>query len=209
MQNDTTESQNTFGEKVKVWLEENLRLILSVLIVLAIAGGIYSYSQRTQSPTITSTDEEISTEAPQDETTDTTTDIATTEPQEETAAPNDTQTTQEASKPQDQQVTSAETSKETEQSFIVTAQRGDGSTHLARKALANYLEKNPDSALTKEHKIYIEDYLRKHDSKGAVKIGASVEFSKDAIKAAIEKSKQLNDAQLKNLKKFSARVSSL
>lgn len=203
MQHENTESQNTFGEKIKVWLEENLRIILSVLIVLAIAGGIYSYSQRTQSPTVTSIEEEISTEAPADEMADTITES------QETTVPSDTETTQEVSKPQDQQVTSAETSRETEQAFIVTAQRGDGATHLARKALANYLEKNPDSALTKEHKIYIEDYLRKHDSKGAVKIGASTEFSKDAIKAAIEKSKQLNDAQLRNLKKFSARVASL
>ena len=84
-------------------------------------------------------------------------------------------------------------------------------THLARRALADHLEKNPDSALTAEHKIYIEDYLRKNvsSSQQSVYVGTTVEFSKDLIRTAIERSKQLNDAQIKNLHKYAVQVPSL
>ena len=83
-------------------------------------------------------------------------------------------------------------------------------TTLARKALADYLENNPDSSLTPEHKIYIEDYLRKNVSrKGRVAVGASVEFSKDLINNAVNSSKQLNARQLQNLHKYAVRVPSL
>ncbi len=37
---------------IKVWFQENLRMVVSVVIVVAIAGGIYSYSKRTEAPTI-------------------------------------------------------------------------------------------------------------------------------------------------------------
>ena len=63
---------------------------------------------------------------------------------------------------------------------------------------------------TKEHKIYIEDYLRKNISqKGGVHVGTSLEFSKDLVQKAIAQSKTLNERQLKNLQKYSARVTSL
>lgn len=205
-ENQFDSQDSTTGDKIKAWLEDNLRILLSVLIVIAIAGGIYSYSQRSQSPTITDISEEETSDIAQQEI-----DIIT--PTEEEAAPSSetpAQITQDQTATPDKQVSSTETSKETEGSFIETAQQGDGTTHLARRALADYLEKNPDSALTKEHKIYIEDFLRKTSShQGKVAMGASVEFSKDAIKGAIEKSKQLNDAQLRNLKKYSSRVSNL
>jgi len=109
-----------------------------------------------------------------------------------------------------EEVTAVATSKETGESFIETAGSGDGVTHLARRALANYLEKNPDSTLTPEHKIYIEDYLRKNVGfSGRVYVGTSVEFSKDLVSQAIEQSKKLNDNQLKNLHKYSVMVPSL
>ncbi|MFA5993756.1 MAG: hypothetical protein WC823_02225, partial [Parcubacteria group bacterium] len=102
------------------------------------------------------------------------------------------------------------TSQETEKSFVETAGRGDGTTVLARRALANYLEKNQDTTLSAEHKIYIEDYLRKKASyKGSVHVGTSVEFSKDLIQEAIGRSKTLNERQLKNLHKYAVRVPSL
>ena len=38
----------TSSNEVRNWLQENLRVIVSVFIVGAIALGIYSYSQRTE-----------------------------------------------------------------------------------------------------------------------------------------------------------------
>lgn len=182
--------EDTSASQAKAWIQENLRIIVSVFIVAAIALGIYSYSQRTE----TLTDEEVS-------------------------ALLDTKGTDGSVNGQDMSqgtvksevkgvVVTPELSKETETSFVEQAERGNGTTHLARRALAHYLEKNPDSSLSAEHKVYIEDYLRKNVAfKGMVTTKTSVEFEKVLINQAIEKSKTLNANQLQNLKKYSARVS--
>lgn len=182
------EPMNDDGATMKQWLQDNLRIIVSILIVVAIAAGIYSYSKRAdvsdQSAT-PSAEEQLSEE-----------NLA----KKETSA--DATDTRKPSSPIIE-------SQETETSFIETAVKGDGTTHLARRALANYLEKNSDSALTAEHKIYIEDFLRKNIPEKRVALGASVEFSKDLIQNAITKSKNLNEKQLQNLHKYAVRVPSL
>lgn len=191
-----TETQEEKSEQLKRWFQDNLRIIISVAIVIIIAGGIYSYSKRTDSPIVA--DQEQATEE-----NDTTTDEEKVADKTEEAKVTENKDTKPAVSP-------AQTSKETEVSFVETAGKGDGLTVLARRATANYLEKNQDSTLTKEHKIYIEDYLRKAvGQKGGVRVGTSVEFSKDLIQKAIAASKTLNENQLKNLQKYSARVSSL
>ena len=40
--------EESSANQAKAWIQENLRIIVSVFIVAAIALGIYSYSQRTQ-----------------------------------------------------------------------------------------------------------------------------------------------------------------
>lgn len=181
----------TPADQAKLWIQENLRIIVSVFIVVAIALGIYNYSQRTQ--TTLSDDENILLDTKGDT-------EMTTEPTEATtpSVTNNVKT---------EIAVTPDLSRETEASFVEQAVSGNGTTHLARRALAHYLEKNPDSSLTVEHKIYIEDYLRKninHD--GVVTTKTSVEFSKTLIHQAIDHSKTLNDKQLQNLKKYSARV---
>lgn len=181
------------SEKVKTWIQENLRVVVSVFIVAAIALGIYSYSDRS-----VPTDESmIAEEMTSSEATEAEDVVATTEKTEVAG-----------SEAKGDIMVPAETSRETESTFVETASAGEGLTHLARKAAANYLEKNADSSLTAEHKIYIEDYLRKKvGHQGGVRIGTSVEFSKDLIRDAIAQSKTLNERQLKNLEQYSARVS--
>ncbi|MFZ2187519.1 MAG: hypothetical protein WAV46_02720 [Candidatus Moraniibacteriota bacterium] len=183
--------EESSADQAKAWVQENLRIIVSVFIVAAIALGIYSYSQRTQ---ISSDDNTL---------------LDTKSGETSTVQTEDTQS-QDAVKAEvkNSVVVTAELSRETETSFIEQAERGNGRTHLARRALAHYLEKNADSSLTAEHKVYIEDYLRKNVSyQGAVTTKTSIEFSKDLIKQGIEKSKTLNERQLQNLQKYSARVS--
>ena len=180
------------------WLRDNLRIIISIIIVVAIAGGVYSYSKRNQ--VATDKGNRVATEQNEDEQGK----IEVKEGEEGvvSAKPGEQQ--------KSQQVAPAGTSQETDGSFIETAGKGDSQTKLARRALANYLEKNPDSELTAEHKIYIEDYLRKHSGfKGSVHIGTSMEFSKDLVTRAIESSRNLNDKQLENLHKYAVRVPSL
>lgn len=192
MEEYTPESKEAKIEELKRWFQDNLRIIISVAIVVVIAGGIYSYSKRTDSPIVAEPTVTTSDETPVDA----------------TAKTDESKTTD--AKGAKQAVSSTATSKETESSFVETAGKNDSLTVLARRATANYLEKNQDSALTKEHKIYIEDYLRKNvGHKGGVHVGTSVEFSKDLVSKAIAQSKTLNERQLKNLQKYSARVSSL
>lgn len=187
--NEPIDLQEESGDKATAWVQDNLRVIVSVFIVAAIALGIYSYSGRNaDTDTVgsgSSTEETANTE----------------NGDSDIAKKNVTPT---------EKIAPAELSRETEKSFIESAERGNGTTHLARRALSNYLEKNPDSSLSREHKVYIEDYLRKNvDRKGNVKVGTSVEFSKALIDQAISKSKTLNDRQLENLKRYSMRAPSL
>lgn len=96
------------------------------------------------------------------------------------------------------------------QSYKFSAERGEGLTHLARKALRRYLtEEVKDITLTPEHKVYIEDYIQKKLGGRWLKLGEEVEISFDLIKEAIEASQKLTSEDLENLKKFSARVPSL
>jgi hypothetical protein len=180
------EEQNQGG--MKQWLQDNLRIILSIAIVFVIGFGIYSYSK--QAPVTDENQNQASEETAVSE------DSTSVTGQEQAS---ETKTDKEA----------PVASQETEQSFIETAIKGDGSTTLARRALANYLEKNPDTALTPEHKIYIEDFLRKNATKNKVSIGTSIEFSKSSIQDAIGRAKNLNEKQLQNLHKYAVRVPSL
>lgn len=184
--------EETSANQVKAWVQENLRILVSVFIVAAIAFGIYSYSQRSQ----TVTDDSMLLDTKGDDSA-----VVMEEDGKTTSTPTGVKNAVTTTG------TTGELSRETEASFVEQAERGDGATHLARRALAHTLEKNPDSSLTAEHKVYIEDYLRKHVAhSGSVKVGTSIEFSKALIQQAIEKSKTLNDRQLQNLKKYSARV---
>ena len=193
---EKNEEQGISLEDTKSWLQDNLRIIISIIIVVAIAGGVYSYSKRNQMPA-EKNDKVASEQVSQDKVN------AEVQKGNENAA-----STQEGQ--QKKAAVSTGTSQETEGSFVETAGRGDSQTRLARRALANYLEKNPDSGLTPEHKIYIEDYLRKSSGfKGSVHIGTSVEFSKDLVTKAIGSSKNLSDKQLQNLHKYAIRVPSL
>lgn len=185
--------EESSANQAKAWIQENLRIIVSVFIVAAIALGIYSYSERSQNI----------------EGGDTSTLLETKGGEEGMMQSEDSQSPSAVkAEVKNAVVVTEELSQETETSFIETAERGNGTTHLARRALAHYLEKNADSSLTAEHKVYIEDYLRKNISfQGTVTTKTSIEFSKDLINQGIEKSKTLNDSQLQNLKKYSARVS--
>jgi hypothetical protein len=183
------------AQKMRVWAQENLRIITSVFIVAVIAFGIYSYSDRGISSDDAGLKKIASSETSKEDT-----GAVTSEEAEKTSMSTD-ETKQAEAAP-------VETSRETETSFIEVANRGEGLTHLARRATTDYLDKNADSSLTAEHRIYIEDYLRKKAAhQGGIKTGTDVEFSKSLVKEAIDASKNLNERQLENLKKYSARVS--
>lgn len=89
--------------------------------------------------------------------------------------------------------------------IIEKAMSGEGITHLARRALKNYTENNPEN-LTSEHKIYVEDYLKDSIGSRPLEVGEEITFSEDLIKEAIDASLELTPEQLNNLEKYSALV---
>ncbi len=183
------ESHNT---EVRSWFQENLRVIVSIFIVAAIALGIYSYSQRAENLS----DEDIAS-------------LLETKGEEENTVNAEGDAMEKDETVSKGTVVTPELSKETDATFVETAEAGDGMTHLARRALTHTLEANGDTSLSAEQKIYVEDYLQKHvGGNQALNPGSTVEFSKEAINQAIESAKTLNDAQLAHLKKYSQRVNS-
>lgn len=231
---ETLEDQELSSEaeegSFSTWLQENLRMLISIVIVVAIAAGIYAYSKRTQAPSIGPEEEQIaqeeetegkisilgeekqpSAESDQEKIAGEQTQQATpTEQQPASKQPATVpgEAAKPAEKPAPEKVITSPESQETEEAFIETAGKGDSTTVLARRALSHYLEKNPDSSIIKEHRIYIEDYLRRRVENGLIHVGESRTFQKSMISEAIQKAKELNDQQLKNLSKYAAKVSS-
>ena len=178
------ESHNHEGQN---WFQENLRIIVSIFIVAAIALGIYSYSQRAENLS----DEDIASllETKGDETKD--------------SAMNGDEAVSKGT------VVTPELSEEKEASFVETAEAGDGMTHLARRALTHALENNTDWNLSAEQKVYVEDYLQKHaGGNAALNPGSKVEFSKEMMNQAVENAKGLSEAQLAHIKPYAQKVSS-
>jgi len=94
--------------------------------------------------------------------------------------------------------------------ITMVAVRGQGITHLARFALQRYLnEQKPNVALTKEHKIFIEDFLKDNVKKTRIHPESELTFSLDLINKAITASQNLTPAKLHRLMRYSKRVPSL
>ncbi len=176
------------------WFQENLRIIVSIFIVAAIALGIYSYSQRAENLS----DEDIASllETKGDEAKDSAAegDEAKTEGDETTSKGT---------------TVTPELSEEKEASFVETAEAGDGMTHLARRALTHALESNPDWNLSAEQKVYVEDYLQKNaGGNQALNPGSKIEFSKEMMNKAIENARGLSEAELARITPYAQKVSS-
>jgi len=113
-ENKNEEYENEDGT-AKGWFQENLRIIISIVIVIAIAGGIYSYSKRSQAPiSVTSIGEEQIIEQGNVSGENATGTEGVIGQQEETA-------TDATASQKSKQVAPTGTSQETEGSFVETA----------------------------------------------------------------------------------------
>jgi hypothetical protein len=87
--------------------------------------------------------------------------------------------------------------------YTVYANRGEGITHLARRAMNEYLqETGVEYELTKEHKVYVEDYLQNKTGAESIEVDHQETFSENLIEEAISSAKQLTPNSLDNLKKY-------
>jgi hypothetical protein len=248
------EDQEEYEEEeggFKTWLQDNIRIILAVLIVVAIAVGLYSYSQRVPEPGEEGQEtaqqeegqegeEEVSvteeTDGQEDEVVTENGDVAisgddqesgdqvevgngvATEGQQQAQGKGKGQTTgkggwtveeeQEAMESMEEQTTSQSTHNSGE-AITVTAQQGDSITTMARRALAEYLNQTGETGLNAQHKVFVEDYLRKRASQQRVSVGEEISFSKSMIQQGIQEAKNLNQSQLSYLERFSSRVPNL
>ena len=90
-------------------------------------------------------------------------------------------------------------------SFTVYVLPGEGLTNLARRVIAQYLEKFFNNAyLSKEGKIYAEDYIKRElkNKIGPLKTGERMDFSVSLIEQAIIKAKALSFQETASLGKY-------
>lgn len=195
--------EDSFLNKIK----ESPRTVSAIIIILIVAAAIYAFSgnkqdnndQVAEQPTATPTAETSTTPTPDDK-------GATATPAKQAevkatvtpAAPVDKSSLTEASK-------GLPAGKTTDSAYIETAVKGDGLTHLARRAATRYLaDHEAGYTLTNEHRIYIEDYIRKHMEKRPVSVGMEQTISFDLVKQAVESAGKLSPTQLKNLTKYTS-----
>jgi len=174
------------------WLKKNAQKITIGIILLLVATGAFSFykSYNERTALLKSAVEDIRT------------DIKAATP-----TPSTNLATNQVKGVIDQTQTQLEpTAIKTSGEIIVYPAKGNGVTHLARQALKEYLKDKPELAkeLTAEHKIYIEDYLRKNvpEAPEILQMSDRVAFSQDLIQNAIDQAQKLTDNQLENLQKY-------
>ncbi|MCK5084428.1 MAG: hypothetical protein KAQ64_02135 [Candidatus Pacebacteria bacterium] len=203
-------------EKIKSWSYENWQTILVVLIVLIVGISAYNYNQQNNTnlyPAVAIDDNESnSNELDKNNQEDETEDNNTEETSPEIIAENEDQ--EEAAKEDSEAEPDEETKNEkTEEGFssldnsgktyTITANDGEGITHLARRALEMYTQETSDgSNLTKEQKIYAEDYIQNRIGNEKINTGHQETFSESLIKDAISNANDLSEESLKNLTKY-------
>lgn len=180
---------NDVIQKAVFWIKENFStIILPLIAIILLAFGIYFYSiTPSQAPPV-QTSPKVTTETKKDSASEKPQDVA----KQETVG------------------TGGPEAEVFIEKYIEKAASGEGITHLARKALKRYLSSEGVSlSLTKEHKIYIEDYMKDMIGSFKLKVGQEISFSTSLIKDGIAKAQKLSVNSLNNLKKYSRLVPSL
>lgn len=88
------------------------------------------------------------------------------------------------------------------------AAAGEGLTHLARRALSQYLQDKGED-LSPAKKIYAEDYIQLKIPLGGMRwleVGQEIEINRTLIEEAIQKTSQLTSDQLINLEFYANQV---
>lgn len=198
---------NGWGEKLAGWIKENFSsVILPIIALLILGGGIYLYSQnQAQMPAFNQQPaEEIAIEEEEKVEEKETPKEAVTEEKEE-----EPKVVEEEEKPEEEEKVMGGPEQE-EKVYKTTAKKGEGITHLSRRALRHYLSEHEDTPdLTPEHKIYVEDYLQNRKGTHGLEVGEQLSFSGDQISDAINASQDLTQSQLDNLTQYANQVPSL
>lgn len=200
MEYETDDANKNWFDRVK----ESPRTVSALIIVLIVVAAIYAFSgdqdqqpeqaaapkgtsqpaQETASPAPAATGEKTAQETPS----------GLPAGQAGTAVSKESLQTTTQSLPK---------AEKTDKGYQEVAERGDGLTHLARRATARYLAENTvNYTITNEHRIYIEDYIKDQMGKKRVAIGQSELITFDVLAQAVESASHLTDSQLRNLTKY-------
>ncbi|MDO8669676.1 MAG: hypothetical protein Q7K65_05275, partial [Candidatus Buchananbacteria bacterium] len=86
-----------------------------------------------------------------------------------------------------------------------TVQLSDSKIKLARRALADYLDKFTDTNITNGQKVFIETVLSQTMT-DELKLGTQIDFDFENIKTLIEQSRLLTPSQLQKWEKYAKSV---
>ncbi len=195
MENQDSHENESFIQRLK----ESPRTVSALIIILIVAAAIYAFSgedkpKQTGQASQTATTSGAVTGDTQNSNTDQAvgnTEPTTASPNPDTAGSTTTTPTPEAHR--------------TDKSYIEVAAAGNGVTHLARRAADRWLSENQTNyAVTKEHRIYIEDYIKDQIGSRGLVLGEEVEISFDLIQQAVNTAGQLNEKQLANLSQYTS-----
>ncbi len=212
---DIPEPSGNWPSEIKNWIQDNVRIVLSIVIVLVIALGVYSYSKRGVEESGEKLAEETTEKTDLQKLIEEDSAKLADEGEEEEANSEEVTDTEDAVIVEEQPTEETSEQKEavisqTDGSYEVTAASGDSLTTLARSAVSQYLDTHSDPSVTAEHKVYMEDYLaKKMGYSSQLNIGETKTFSEGDIASALEASKTLTPGQLDHLKVFSQQVPSL
>lgn len=191
------DEEGGFVQRVK----ESPRTVSALIIILIVAAAIYAFSGDNQQPAVTMNGEGTTTEeTPGAE--------PTPEGQEPTGeispAPTAAAPAPVAPETISEQARTLPEARRTDAGYVEVAQSGDGVTHLARRATTRFLSENTvDFAMTNEHRIFIEDYIKDNVGSQRLALGEEATISFDLIREAVAAAGQLNDQQLQNLSQYS------
>jgi glucose/arabinose dehydrogenase len=188
--NDTNETpEGGVVQRIK----ESPRTVSALIIILIVAAAIYAFSDRNVPPADVDTETEPAATEEQ----------ASPEgqPRDENGAATPTPTGTGTSAPRGQQPL-PEASR-TNEGFVEVAQTGEGITHLARRAADRWLRDNQAGyTVTAEHRVYIEDYIQNRVGAERLALGETRTVRYDLVAEAVAAARNLNDAQLRNLSRY-------
>lgn len=187
--------QSSDGEKGWIQkIQESPRTVTVLLIILIAAAAIYAFSGDEQTPGELSGGEEVAMEEA-----DSDDDLAQGDSDSAEASQGEEGSME---KMEMKELPPAERMSD---GYKETAQPGEGITHLARRATSNYLADNSVSyEVTKEHRIYIEDYIQNKIGTHGLALGEQVTVTDEMIAEAIDAASQLTESQLHNLSKYTS-----
>lgn len=181
-------------------LRNSPRTVSTIIVVLIVVGAIFAFSDRGNQPVSSPTPGGTETPA---------TEASPTPEGEATPVPGaaDDVKDQEAPATPEPTPSPLPEAQETDAAYIEVAGKGDGVTHLARRAMLRNLGASaPDFEVTAEHKVWIEDYLKDRLGSKSLAIGENRTIEKNLVREAVQKSKELTDAQRKHLQRYSRLV---